>query len=110
MKPVGRSRTRALAALGVGATLAVCVHCGVSIDDVLCLAPALALAIALLARRYPGERLLTALAARHRARRRPALTASDPTLAHVHARVPRGGLLMAFALAVRPPPAAALSS
>ena len=69
----------------------------------LCLAPAILLLVILLGRRYPGERLLLAFAARaHNGRPR-----RDATSAASHGRVaevPRGGLLMAFALAVRPPP------
>jgi hypothetical protein len=72
------------------------------------LAPALALAAMLLLRRYPGERLLVALRRRSampRTRTRARLRSpSHPVL-----RVPRGGLLMAFALAVRPPPAPLVS-
>jgi hypothetical protein len=95
------SRLRPLVALAIAAGLAVCVRNGVDVNGLLCVAPALALAAVLFARRYPGERLLRALARRRRGRRlRP--IASGPAL--TQARVPRGGLLMGFALAVRPPP------
>jgi hypothetical protein len=77
----------------------------VILQGLLCIAPALALAAVLFARCYPGERLLLAATARRRTRRlRPAsvLAPLRPTLA----RVPRGGLLIACELAVRPPPLA----
>jgi hypothetical protein len=57
---------------------------------------------ALLMRRYPGERLLLAFA-RARSGRRRRLAAVAVSHGRV-AALPRGGLLMAFALAVRPPP------
>jgi hypothetical protein len=72
--------------------------------DLLCLLPALALACALLARRYPGERLLVAL--RHR---RPSRWPRARSFASARTRAltvaAHGGLLMAHSLAVRPPPA-----
>jgi len=81
----------------------------VILQGLLCIAPALALATVLFARRYPGERLLLAAGTRRRTRQlRPArvLAPLRPTLA----RVPRGGLLIASELAVRPPPLAPLMS
>jgi hypothetical protein len=78
-------------------------------DGMLCLAPALALMAVLLARRYPGERLLLARVERERGRRvRAEVVRSRP--ARRAARMPRGGLLMGFALAVRPPPPAPSAS
>lgn len=70
-------------------------------------APVLILALPLLARRYPGEDLILRLGRprRHVARRRaPVLPA--PLGARVVQVLPRGGRLIAAALAVRPPPAA----
>lgn len=67
--------------------------------------PALLLVVALLTRRYPGERLLLAFSARARGRR-PRLTRNAAAPHTRPAAVPRGGLLMGFALAVRPPPCA----
>jgi hypothetical protein len=97
------SRLRPLAALAIAAVIAVCVCSGIDVNGLLCVAPALALAALLFARRYPGERLLRALARRRRGRRlRPA--AVGLALALTRAHVPRGALLMGFALAVRPPP------
>lgn len=89
--------------VAVGAVALLCASSGLGAGDLLCLAPAMLLLATLLGRRYPGERLLLAFAARgHTRRPRRAATAAAP-----HGRVaevPRGGLLMAFALAVRPPP------
>jgi hypothetical protein len=102
------SRTRLLVALAISAGLALWMHGGLAGGELLCLAPALVLAAALFARCYPGERLLSALARRKRSSRprpRPSLPAPGRTAP----RVPRGGLLMGFALAVRPPPAALVS-
>jgi hypothetical protein len=81
----------------------------VVLQSLLYMAPALALAAMLLARRYPGERLLLAARQGRRPRRlRPAamLCPLRPALA----RVPRGGLLIASDLAVRPPPSALVAS
>jgi hypothetical protein len=68
------------------------------------LAPALVLVLALVCRRYPGERVLRRLAAARHARghRSPARTGGAPAS---HARLPRGGRLIAYSLADRPPPA-----
>jgi hypothetical protein len=102
LTPVPRSRV--LVALAITAGLVLCIRSGMAGDGLLCLAPALLLAAMLFARRYPGERLLSALARRGQGRR-PRPTASRASLRLADARVPRGGLLLAFALAVRPPPA-----
>jgi len=82
----------------------LCTRGGLGGDGLLCMAPAVALLAVLFAHRYPGERLLLRLAARRRDRRRrgPADARRAPHGRAVH--VPRGGLLMGFALAVRPPP------
>jgi len=98
-----------LVALAMAAGLALCMSSGVGIDGLLCLAPALLLGLMLLGRHYPGERLL--LAARSRSHSRPARPrASGPSRGRADGHVPRGGLLIAFALAVRPPPAAPAAS
>lgn len=96
-------RSRVLVTLALAAALALCARGGLGVNDLLCLAPALLLALVLAARRYPGERLLATLAGRERRRRVRAGAIRCPSRLH-HVRVPRGGLLMAFALAVRPPP------
>ncbi len=69
-------------------------------------APLFLVAVPLLAGRYVGEDRLERLRARvapERRRRVPA--AAAPTRPRFDALVPRGGRLMATALAVRPPPA-----
>jgi hypothetical protein len=108
-----RNRTSRRLPVAVLAAFALALVCcaaeGWGGDGLLCLLPALLLGLTLLARRYPGERLLLAAhtarrahwphprsSARRRPRPRPALA--------------RGGLLLAHSLAVRPPPRAALLS
>ena len=82
---------------------------GLDSSGLLCLLPALLLAAALLARRYPGERLLLRLGrARKPRRRRPVPGHGAPHARELH--IPRGGLLLGFALAVRPPPGALAAS
>jgi hypothetical protein len=71
----------------------------------LCVLPALVLWLLLRLRRYPGERRLVTLW-RVRGERRAWLTASVPCVARDGIVTPRGGLLLACALAVRPPPPA----
>jgi hypothetical protein len=83
---------------------------GAAPSGLLHLAPALVLGIALLARRYPGERVLVRLA--RRAARGPLRA---PKLAPgarrgIAALIARGGLLIGRSLAVRPPPIALLAS
>jgi len=73
------------------------------LTGILYLLPALVLAIVLLARRYPGERVL----ARFSAARRtgwPRPRTSVPRAARMISVAPHGGLLIARSLAVRPPP------
>lgn len=68
------------------------------------LAPALVMALPLLAGRYPGERRLGTVS---RPRRRRAVRVMAPGALRGLGRVlPRGGGLIAASLAVRPPPAA----
>jgi hypothetical protein len=75
-------------------------------SDVLLAAPVLVFALPLLAGRYVGEEQLARLAAAYLgARRRPAVTIA-PHARRTARRLPRGGRLIAAALAVRPPPAA----
>jgi hypothetical protein len=80
------------------------------VNGLLFMAPALAFALVLLTRRFPGETRLIALAARRprRPRRAPvriAVAARPPS-----ALVARGSALLARALATRPPPLTALQS
>jgi hypothetical protein len=99
---IGHSRLPlALLAIAVGLLLTVGLD-----PNVLCLVPALALALVLLTRRYPGERMLIEVrtrSCRHRAR--PSSDrAARPRVLVILAR---GGKLIASSLAVRPPPPAA---
>jgi hypothetical protein len=70
----------------------------------LCLLPAVALAISLLARRYPGERVLLALR-RAEPTRWPRPRSATSLRRRVVMHAVRGGRLMGRSLAVRPPPA-----
>jgi hypothetical protein len=75
-------------------------------SDVLLVAPVLVFALPLLAGRYVGEEQIARLAAAHvAAPLRPA--AAAPRTRRSASLLPRGGRLIAAALAVRPPPAAA---
>jgi hypothetical protein len=87
-----------LAAVAAGAVVLTLVD-----PSALCLLPALALAAPLSMRRYPGERMIAALSAAGPRRRwvRPRPIAPCARAAMV---APRGGLLLARSLAVRPPP------
>jgi hypothetical protein len=67
------------------------------------ISPFLALLGFLIADRYPGERLIAGPRRPARPRRAPA---ARPTLVSFAAFVPRGGHLLAFALAGRAPPGA----
>ena len=79
-----------------------------SADMLFYLAPMLLFAIPLVAGRYLGESLVVKLAARGRRRRpRPARAQMAPRAPSLW--LPRGTRLIAFSLAERPPPAAALS-
>jgi hypothetical protein len=80
-----------------------------STDVLLFLAPALLIAMPLFAGRYLGEELIDKLIARRGDRRRSAPSSSVPIPPQPIAWHPRGTRLIAFSLAERPPPAAALS-
>ena len=77
---------------------------------ILCLLPALALALTLLVRRYPGERALIALQGAKPHRRRARRGFSTGGYRSVVLAAAHGGLLIARSLAVRPPPALAPAS
>lgn len=109
MKLTVVSPSRLLVAAAFAAAVALSVRIGVDADALLCLAPALVLMAALLARRYPGERLLISLAADRRPRRTRISASPRRPRAFGFARVPRGGLLLGCALAVRPPPSVSLA-
>jgi hypothetical protein len=102
MKAMAPRRRIALVAtstalIGVGALLSGDVR-----DGVVGLAPLLALVLTLIAGHYPGERLLEALVPRRRAPRRPPpRVAPSPRVAAI---LPRGGSLVASAMAGRAPP------
>jgi hypothetical protein len=98
-----------VAALVVAGVFILCASSGLGGAGLLFMAPAVGLLAVLLTRRYPGERLLLRLAARQPGRRhRPAESRRGPSERAAH--VPRGGLLMGFALAVRPPPRVSAAS
>jgi hypothetical protein len=85
-----------------GLALSIAAFVGVD-PNALCLLPALALAVPLLMRRYPGERILTGTPAA-RGTRTPRPRASAPRLDRVFTVIARGGELIGRSLAVRPPP------
>jgi hypothetical protein len=74
------------------------------LQALLCLLPALALAIPLLARRYPGERVLLALRREPAAGRWPRARSASSAAPLVVLVPARGGRLIGRSLAVRPPP------
>lgn len=74
-------------------------------DPLAYLSPALLLLLVLAARRYPGERALMALMDGRRGPRRHGHDEDNAYPRRSRAVVPRGGLLIATSLAVRPPPA-----
>jgi hypothetical protein len=98
---VSRPARTVLGLLALVALWVLGLHVGGLDTGMLFLAPAFVLALALLAGRYPGERLLTRLVPRRRRAPRP-LAGARPAPAPVP---PRGGLLLACALAKRGPPA-----
>ena len=93
----------ALPALAAAVVLLVAVG---SIDpSVLSVLPALALALVLALRRYPGERTLAALTgSRLREPLRRRRSSAGRPRRWAGPAVPRGGLLIACSLANRPPP------
>jgi hypothetical protein len=92
-----------------GAALTLCLALAAGPPGVLetlsYLLPVLLLLLPLLGRTYPGEDLLLAVVDRRRTRPRRAPLAREPA-ARPRPRtvVPRGARLLAFSLAVRPPP------
>ncbi len=108
MRFEGRSRACAsrqtLTLLAVaGLALAVLALAGID-AGALCLLPALALAVPLAMRRYPGERLLASVSGARRSQW-PRPRSIAPHGERGFAVAIHGGLLIARALAVRPPPA-----
>jgi hypothetical protein len=102
-------RARVLVVLLGGSLVLALAVASASSSMLLYLLPALALAALLILCRYPGERRLLALiAGRSRPGRRPRGRTTSP--ARPRALVPRGGLLIACSLAVRPPPRLPITS
>jgi nucleotidyltransferase/DNA polymerase involved in DNA repair len=91
-------RLRVLAGLALVAAALALLVCGVAVAAV----PTVLLAACLVARRYVGERAVTALRSRQVPRRRPTAAMAPRRAEPVVAA--RGGLLMARSLAKRPPP------
>jgi hypothetical protein len=81
----------------------------VVLHAILCLLPAVVLVIPLLARRYPGERVLIGLRRVERTHW-PRPRSSVPAHRHVVLGAVRGGRLIGCSLAVRPPPALHVAS
>lgn len=98
-----RGKVPIFAILGLLLGAAIGLQLTDSEPGLLYLAPALALLAALACDRYPGERLLAALArARPLAPTRGARESRPPLVDRIF---PRGGVLLAMALAGRGPPA-----
>jgi len=106
--PVTRRDRQLLFALaGIALALASLTLVGVH-GDVLLSVPVLVLALPLLGGRYVGEDQILRLAAAFvAARRRPATVLAPDRAGRTRRSLPRGGTLLAFSLAVRPPPAPA---
>jgi hypothetical protein len=104
------ARRQHLALLGA-ATVAAAIACAIGVAHVdgittglLYLAPALLLALPLLHGRYVGEQAVVRLATvRRAATRRPRAT-TVPVAVRRTPLLPRGGRLVASAIATRPPP------
>ena len=113
INPIGHIRSRprrgGLTLLGLAAVTIAVLAVASSDPAALCALPALVLPALFALRRYPGERILAVLSAEHhRRRRRP--RSSVPLVVRVEVALPRGGLLLARSLAVRPPPRASLAA
>jgi hypothetical protein len=98
----GNTRTPAFVALAASA-LGILGFARID-PNVLCLLPALALAVPLLMRRFPGERMLAERVGARGTLRLRARSSSSCT-GRAFTVAPHGGLLIGWALAVRPPPA-----
>lgn len=104
MRVTRRDRQLLLALAGLTLAIAALTLLGVH-SDLLLVAPALVLALPLLAGRYLGEDQLARLAAAFVAAPTRAVRALTPPAARPSRGLPRGGRLIACSLAVRPPPA-----
>ncbi len=98
-----RSRVPILVMVGLFACLLVALQLGDSEPGLLYLAPALLLLVPLAFGRYPGERLLAAVS-RPRSRLRLAGSTAKARPSAPPRSSPRGGVLLALALAGRGPP------
>jgi hypothetical protein len=105
----GRNRARTRALVAVAGLIGACAILAVADPKALCLLPVLALATPLLLRRYPGERVLLSRLGTPVAPRRRRATSSRRWALAPRTLVPRGGLLVASSLAVRPPPPLAVA-
>jgi hypothetical protein len=74
------------------------------LNAILCLLPAVLVALPLLARRYPGDRTLIALRGDHQRPWPRARSSSTAARSRTMLRAAHGGMLIACSLAVRPPP------
>jgi hypothetical protein len=98
------------AVIAATVALAIAALALVKLDpSVLYVLPALVLLVLLTLRRYPGERILAVLSGARPERPRRARS-SLPLRARSQVAVPRGGLLLACSLAVRPPPSVQLAA
>ena len=103
--PAARARWGAAALPALAVTAVVVVALGWIDPSVLCMVPVLALSLLLSLRRYPGEKVLVRLrSSAQRRLRGPRQLACRERIRPM--LMPRGGLLLACALAVRPPPGA----
>jgi hypothetical protein len=108
VNPSGRipiSARRAPASFAVLAALTLIALALVRLDPAaLCALPALVLPALLALRRYPGERILAVRLHEAGRERRQRSSPSVSSSSSPQVVVPRGGLLLAWSLAVRPPP------
>lgn len=103
----GRDRNVVLGLAGFALALTASTLLGVPVDAILIALPAFVVTLPLLAGRFVGEERIARLAAAYAARRRRPQRAATTVAATGRPRrvLPRGGRLLAAALAVRPPPA-----
>jgi hypothetical protein len=101
--------SRAVIALVASAAVVICILAGAGATALLYVLPGVLMFGVLLAGRYPGKATLARL---RRSRPHPQHGAPLPALGMRRPAIvpPRGGLLLAFALAVRPPPCASAPS
>jgi hypothetical protein len=103
-------RRDVLALLGLSAVTIAVLALAWSDPMALCALPALVLPALFALRRYPGERILAVLSEVRRQRRQRPASSARLAAARAEVGLPRGGLLLARSLAVRPPPSARLAA